>query len=92
MVGLCPSCQRIMTASIKSPNEMAEIESDRKSEVYHKYYDVETKNKNPRHWATLQLENADVRIEPSRLVVNAWGERDVFFLRGPITFNRRAVA
>ncbi|CZS94408.1 uncharacterized protein RCO7_10123 [Rhynchosporium graminicola] len=50
--------------------EKAKIDSDRKSETCHKYYEVETKIQNPRHWAALKLENASVRTEPSRLVVN----------------------
>lgn len=62
-------------------SEKAKIDSDRKSETCHKYYEAETKSKNPRHWAALQLDNADVRTEPSRLVVNVWEDRDVFFLR-----------
>ena len=62
-------------------SEKAKIDSDRKSETCHKYYEAETKDKNPRHWAALQLEHADVRTEPSRLVVNVWEDRDVFFLR-----------
>jgi len=61
-------------------NEKAKIDSDRKSETCHKYYEAETKTENPRHWAALQLDNADVRTEPSRLVVNVWQDRDVFFL------------
>jgi hypothetical protein len=63
-------------------SEKAKIDSSRKSETCHKYYEAETKGKNPRHWAALQLENAEVRTEPSRLVVNVWEDRDVFFLRG----------
>jgi hypothetical protein len=62
-------------------SEKAKIDSDRKSEACHKYYEAETKSKNPRHWAALQLENADMRIEPSRLVINVWEDHDVFFLR-----------
>ncbi|RFU30085.1 hypothetical protein B7463_g6233, partial [Scytalidium lignicola] len=62
-------------------SEKAKIDSDRRSEACHKYYMTETKTKNLRHWAALQLENADVRIEPSRLVVNVWEDRDVFFFR-----------
>ncbi|KAG9236357.1 hypothetical protein BJ875DRAFT_533605 [Amylocarpus encephaloides] len=62
-------------------SEKAKIDSDRKSETYHKYYEAETKSKNPRHWAALRLENPDVRTEPSRLTVNVWEGRDVFFLR-----------
>ncbi|KIM97540.1 hypothetical protein OIDMADRAFT_204366 [Oidiodendron maius Zn] len=62
-------------------NEKAKIDSARNSEACHKYYEVETKSSNPRHWAALQLENAEVRTEPSRLVVNVWEDRDVFFLR-----------
>ncbi|XMA15244.1 hypothetical protein WAI453_008035 [Rhynchosporium graminicola] len=61
--------------------EKAKIDSDRKSETCHKYYEAETKIQNPRHWAALKLENASVRTEPSRLVVNVWEDRDVFFLR-----------
>ncbi len=61
--------------------EKAKIDSDRKSEICHKYYEAETKSKNPRHWAALRLENFNVRTEPSRLVVNVWEDRDVFFLR-----------
>jgi hypothetical protein len=62
-------------------SEKAIIDSSRKSETCHKYYEAETKGKNPRHWAALQLENAEVRTEPSRLVVNVWEDRDIFFLR-----------
>jgi hypothetical protein len=62
-------------------NEKARIDSNRKSETCHKYYEAETKTKNPRHWASLRLEYAEVRTEPSRLVVNVWEDRDVFFLR-----------
>jgi hypothetical protein len=51
-------------------DQKAKIDSDRKSETCHKYYEAETNSKNPRHWAALQLENVDVRTEPSRLVVN----------------------
>lgn len=62
-------------------SEKAKVDSDRKSEACHKYYEAETKSQNSRHWAALQLENADVRTEPSRLVVNVWEDRDVFFFR-----------
>jgi hypothetical protein len=64
-----------------SQSEKAKIDSDRNSEACHKYYEAETKSKNPRHWAALRLENVDVRTEPSRLVVNVWEDRDGFFLR-----------
>lgn len=60
-------------------SEKAKIDSDRKSETCHKYYMAESKSKNPRHWAALQLENANVRTEPSRLIVNVWEDCDVFF-------------
>lgn len=62
-------------------SEKEKIDSSRKSETCHKYYEAETKGENPRHWAALHLENAEVRTEPSRLVVNVWEDRDVFFLR-----------
>jgi aminoglycoside phosphotransferase (APT) family kinase protein len=62
-------------------SEKAKIDSVLKSEACQKYYEAETKSKNPRHWAALQLQNADVRTEPSRLVMNVWEDRDVFFLR-----------
>jgi len=62
-------------------NEKTKIDSNRKSETCHKYYEVVTKTQNPRHWAALQLQNSDVRTEPSRLVVNVWEDRDAFFLR-----------
>ncbi|PVH84672.1 hypothetical protein DL98DRAFT_651429 [Cadophora sp. DSE1049] len=62
-------------------SEKAKIDRDRESEICHKYYEAETKSKNPRHWAALKLDSADVRTEPSRLVVNVWEDRDVFFLR-----------
>lgn len=61
--------------------EKAKIDSDRESEACHKYYEAETGIKNPRHWAALQLDNADVRTEPSRLALNVWEDRDVFFFR-----------
>ena len=32
-------------------------------------------------WAALRLENSNVQTEPTRLVVNAWEDRDVFSLR-----------
>ena len=35
-----------------------------KSECPYKYYRAITHNKNPRHWAALQLQN-DVRIQPN---------------------------
>lgn len=62
-------------------SERSKIDSNRKSETCHKYYEAETMEENPRHWAALQLENADLRTEPSRLVVNVWEDHDVFFLR-----------
>ena len=62
-------------------NEKVKIDSARKSETCHKYYEAETKSRNPPHWAALQVNNAQVRREPSRLVVNIWEDRDVFFLR-----------
>src|SRR5450432_681208 len=64
-----------------SQSEKAKFDSDRKSETCHKYYEVETKGRNPIHWAALLLENLNVRTEPSRQVVNVWEDRDVFFLR-----------
>ncbi|KAI9050867.1 hypothetical protein LZ554_004985 [Drepanopeziza brunnea f. sp. 'monogermtubi'] len=62
-------------------NKRTKIDRTRESGVCHKYYEAETKSKNPRHWAALRLDNADVRTEPSRLVVNVWEDRDIFFLR-----------
>ncbi|RJE20860.1 Phosphotransferase enzyme family [Aspergillus sclerotialis] len=61
--------------------EKEKINSARESEICHKYYLAETKDQNPRHWATLGLESVCVRTEPSRLVVNVWEDRDVFFFR-----------
>ncbi|RDL42516.1 Uncharacterized protein BP5553_02495 [Venustampulla echinocandica] len=57
------------------------IDHDRMSETCHKYHEAETKSRNPRHWAALQLENSNVRTQPSRLAVDVWEDRDVFFLR-----------
>lgn len=62
-------------------SEKLKIDSDRKIEACHKYYLAETKAKNPRHWAALQLKDVDGRTEHSRLVVNVWEDHDVFFLR-----------
>ncbi|TAQ88177.1 hypothetical protein B7494_g3491 [Chlorociboria aeruginascens] len=61
--------------------EKAKIDSDRNSKACHKYYIAETKSRNPTHWAALQLEYANMRREPIRLVMNVWEDRDVFFLR-----------
>ncbi|KAI4151235.1 MAG: hypothetical protein LQ340_003620 [Diploschistes diacapsis] len=61
--------------------EKAKSDRDRDSKVCHTYYMAETKSENPAHWAALQLEYANVRREPSRLVVNVWEDHDVFFLR-----------
>ncbi|CZT10222.1 uncharacterized protein RAG0_14757 [Rhynchosporium agropyri] len=62
-------------------SEKAKIDSDRRSDTCHKYYKAETKSQNSRHWAALQLDNANVRTEPLRLVVNVWEDHDIFFLR-----------
>jgi hypothetical protein len=51
-----------------------------RSEHMHKYYLAVTQNKNPRHWAALQLQGDD-RLQPIRIVQNVWEEGDVFFLR-----------
>ncbi|KAM5499806.1 hypothetical protein McanMca71_006150 [Microsporum canis] len=61
--------------------EKDKFESDRKSIACQKYYEVETRAQNPRHVAAFQLQNLDVRIEPSRVVVNAWEGEAVYFLR-----------
>lgn len=61
--------------------EKDKIDNARESEICHKYYLAETKDQNQRHWDTLQLENVQVRTESSRLVVNVWEDRDVFFFR-----------
>ncbi|KAF3482827.1 uncharacterized protein GIQ15_02151 [Arthroderma uncinatum] len=61
--------------------EKEKFENDRKSMTCHRYYEVETGAKNPSHLAALQLRNLDVRIDPSRLVVNVWEDQAVFFLR-----------
>ncbi|KAM5454352.1 hypothetical protein MaudCBS49596_002370 [Microsporum audouinii] len=61
--------------------EKDKFESDRKSIACQKYYEVETRAQNPRHVAAFQLQNLDVRIEPSRVVVNTWEGEAVYFLR-----------
>ncbi|KAH7333470.1 hypothetical protein BKA65DRAFT_553820 [Rhexocercosporidium sp. MPI-PUGE-AT-0058] len=50
------------------------------SECLHKYYLAITRNKNPRHWAALQLQD-DVRTQPTYIVQNVWKDCDVFFIR-----------
>lgn len=62
-------------------SEKEKIKSAREREICHKYYLAETKEQNPKHWVGLGLENICIRTEPSRLVVNVWEDRDVFFLR-----------
>lgn len=42
-------------------SEKATIDSGRESRTCQKYYEAETKTKNPRHWAALRLESAHLR-------------------------------
>lgn len=61
----------------------AKVDSARRSEACHKHYLGGIQNRNPRHWATLLSENAEVRTEPSRLFVNVMGgSRYLFFFGG----------
>ncbi|KAK2821087.1 hypothetical protein FQN49_007724 [Arthroderma sp. PD_2] len=65
-------------------DEKEKFESDRKSMACQRYYEVETRAQNPSHVSAFQLKNLDIRIDPSRLVVNAWEDEAVFFLRRAI--------
>ncbi|EFQ98706.1 phosphotransferase enzyme family protein [Nannizzia gypsea CBS 118893] len=65
-------------------DEKDKFESDRKSIACQKYYEVETRVHNPRHVAAFQLQDLDVRIDPSRIVVGAWEGEAIFFLRRAI--------
>jgi hypothetical protein len=77
-----------MTVWPKRPENYHSLEHDEKemvdnligSECLHKYYLAITHNKNPRHWAALQLQG-DVRTQPTRIVQSVWKDCDVFFLR-----------
>ncbi|KAL2071900.1 hypothetical protein VTL71DRAFT_13135 [Oculimacula yallundae] len=62
------------------PDEKEMIDNLIRSECLHKYYLAITHNKNPRHWAALQLQD-DVRTQPTSIVQNVWKDCDVFFLR-----------
>lgn len=77
-----------MTIWPKRPENYHSLELDEKemidnligSECLHKYYLAITHNKNPRHWAALQLQD-DVRTQATYIVQNVWKDCDVFFLR-----------
>ncbi|KAL3422844.1 hypothetical protein PVAG01_04591 [Phlyctema vagabunda] len=60
--------------------EKEKIDNLIRSECLHKYYLAITHNKNPRHWAALQLQD-DLQTQPIRLVQNIWEDSDMFFLR-----------
>ena len=61
--------------------EKARIDNMRDSETCHKFYEAQTRLKNPRHSAALQTEGLEMRTAPTRLVPGLWEDRDSFFLR-----------
>ncbi|KAH8816100.1 hypothetical protein F5884DRAFT_747609 [Xylogone sp. PMI_703] len=63
------------------PAGKAKANAQRDSEVCQSYYEVQTADNNPRHWAAIQLWDAEIRTEPSRLAINVWEDKDIFFLR-----------
>jgi hypothetical protein len=77
-----------MTVWPKRPENYTSLEQDErvkidnliKSKCLHKYYLAMTHNKNPIHWAALQLQD-DVRTVLIRIVQSVWDDHDVFFLR-----------
>jgi hypothetical protein len=77
-----------MTTWPKRPANYDSLEKDEKenidnliaSECLHKYYLAITHNRNPRHWAALQLQDS-VRTQPTRIVSGVWEDGDVFFLQ-----------
>lgn len=77
-----------MTIWPKRPENYDSLEQDEKEEIdnlirsehLHKRYLAITHDRNPRHWAALQLHD-DVRTQPIHIAQSVWEDFDVFFLR-----------
>ena len=71
-------------------DEKKRIDQDHESETIHKYYELQTLKRAPRHWEYLQQSKVPVLRKPIWLVTGVWENGDLFFLRDSlITLHNR---
>jgi hypothetical protein len=63
------------------PDEQERIDRELESEPIHKYYELQTMKRAPRHWEYLQQSLVPVLRKPVWLVTGVWENGDLFFLR-----------
>jgi hypothetical protein len=63
------------------PPEQKRIDQDLQSETVHKYYELQTMKRAPRHWEYLRQSMLPILRQPVWLVTGVWENKDVFFLR-----------
>lgn len=63
------------------PDEQKRVDRDLESETIHKYYELQTLKRAPRHWEYLQQPMVPVLRKPVWLVTGVWDNGDLFFLR-----------
>ncbi|KAI9691729.1 MAG: hypothetical protein M1822_007801 [Bathelium mastoideum] len=63
------------------PDEQKRVDWELESETIHKYYELQTMKRAPRHWEYLQQPMIPVLRKPVWLVTGVWENNDLFFLR-----------